>query len=318
MVTPKSFEIRVEAVPEAGPGEVLLETIYLSVDPYMRGRISGQKSYAEPFPLDSVMQGGGIGRVVKSQADGYQVGDLVQGLLPWADHATLKGARLRKLTQDTPPTASLHVLGMTGLTAYFGLLEVAGATHGETVVVSAAAGAVGSVVGQLAQIIGCRVIGITGSEAKCRVLRDEFSFDEALNYRTGLVRESLSRMAPEGVDVYFDNVGGLVTDAVLGCLGDGARIAVCGQIALYNQAEAPPTPVLSLLLNHRAMARGFIVGDFAEQHEVALEKLSAWYREGRIHTREHIVDGLEHAPDALIGLFHGDNIGKQLVQVQAL
>ncbi|HUX22969.1 MAG TPA: NADP-dependent oxidoreductase, partial [Spirochaetia bacterium] len=319
--TKENFELRELPVGEPGDGEVLIKTVYLSVDPYMRGRMSAGRSYAEPAKTGEVMLGGTIGKIVQSRFDGLDAGDVVLCGNGWQSYATLKGENLKKL--DLPPEllpAALGVLGMPGLTAWYGLLEIGKPKSGQTVVVSGAAGAVGSAVGQIAKIHGCRAVGIAGTDEKLRWLTEELGFDAALNYRTSPdLAAEVAAACPQGVDVYFDNVGGEVSTSVLRTLNTFGRIAVCGQISTYNQAAPEPTaPILPLLLTRRAMARGFIVGDHAEHFARALGDLRKWVENGRVKHRETIIDGIEHAPDAFLGLFRGDNIGKQLVRVGEL
>lgn len=315
---PENFGITESPVPPTGEGQVLLKTLYLSVDPYMRGRMRDVKSYAPPFPLHEVIVGGAVAQVVESRRPNLTVGQIVVGTLGWQDYSLTDGRGLRVLDPDRAPvTTALGVLGMPGLTAYFGLLEVGRPRPGDMVVVSAASGAVGSVVGQLAKIAGCQVVGIAGASAKTDYLIRELGFDGALNRRDieGLPTQ-LAQACPRGIDVYFDNVGGPVTDAVIPWLNVRARVVVCGQIAAYNN-ETPdigPRPWWQLVTK-RARVQGFLVGDFAHCQAEALAKLSQWYEEGRLRYRETVINGLENAPRALIGLFEGANFGKQLVKV---
>ncbi|MBX6353202.1 MAG: NADP-dependent oxidoreductase [Thermoflavifilum sp.] len=312
------FAIVEGPVPEPAEGEMLIRTLYLSVDPYMRGRMNDARSYVPPFALNEVVEGGVIGQVVASRHTAYRAGDIVVGTLGWADYNLSDGRGLRRLDPSAAPiTAALGVLGMPGLTAYVGTLDIGRVQTGETFVVSAAAGAVGSVAGQIAKIHGCRVVGIAGSDEKCRWVTEELGFDAAVNYRAaGSLVAALREACPNGVDVYFDNVGGDVTDAVLPLLNDFARIALCGQIALYNLEKPDMGPRnWSYLLIHRATLQGFIVRDHAHRAGQAYADLARWIQEGRIRWREHIVEGLENTIDAFLGLFRGDNIGKQLVKV---
>lgn len=313
-----SFELRESDVPEPRFGELLVEVRYLSVDPYMRGRMRDAESYAEPWDVGDTMQGAVVGEVVESKSDAYDAGDLVTGNGTWADYSLLDAdavAPVDPSIADLP--AYLGVLGMPGRTAYFGLLDVGEPNPGETVVVSGAAGAVGSVVGQIAKLNGCRVVGFAGSDAKVEWLTDDLGFDAGINYKeTDDYQEALDNAAPDGVDVYFDNVGGPITDAVFTKLNLDARVAVCGQIAHYNDKEVPTGPrKLPQLIAPRAKVQGLLVGDFASRFEQGSEQLGQWVASGELAHRETIVDGLESAPDAFLGLFSGDNIGKQVVRV---
>ena len=316
--TKENFELREVPVAEPRDGEVLIKTIYLSVDPYMRGRMNAGHSYAEPAQTGEVMLGRAVGKIVQSNSEGFEKGDVVVCGNGWQTYAIAKAESLRKL--DLPPEllpAALGVLGMPGLTAWYGLLEIGKPKSGETVVVSGAAGAVGSVVGQIAKIHGCRTVGIAGTDEKVRWLTEELGFDAGLNYRTSPdLGAGVAAACPDGVDVYFDNVGGEVSASVLRSLNTFGRIAVCGQISTYDLDTPEPTEaILPLLLTRRALARGFIIGDHAEHFAKALGELRGWVEGGRLKHRETIIDGIEHAPEAFLGLFRGDNIGKQLVRV---
>ena len=312
------FELRETDVPAPDPGELLVRTRYLSVDPYMRGRMRDAESYAEPWGVGDALRGGVVAEVVESESDAYDAGDLVTGEGTWSDYATLDAADVAPVDPSVAdPEAYLGVLGMPGRTAYFGLLEVGEPKPGDTVVVSGAAGAVGSVVGQIAKRNGCRVIGFAGTDEKTDWLTEELGFDAAINYTTtDDYRDALDSAAPEGVDVYFDNVGGPITDAVFTRLNLDARVAVCGQIAHYNDEEVPTGPrKLPQIIAPRAKVQGLLVSDFATRFEEASERLGEWVATGELAHRETIVDGLENAPDAFLGLFAGDNIGKQVVRV---
>jgi hypothetical protein len=313
-----SFELRERAVPEPRYGELLVQVRYLSVDPYMRGRMDDAESYAEPWDVGDAMRGAIVGEVVESKSDAYDAGDLVTGNGTWADYSLLDADSVAPVdTSIADLPAYLGVLGMPGRTAYFGLLEVGEPTPGDTVVVSGAAGAVGSVVGQIAKLNGCRVVGFAGSEEKVEWLTDDLGFDAGINYkREADYRGALDDVAPDGVDVYFDNVGGPITDAVFTKLNVDARVAVCGQIAHYNDEDVPTGPrKLPQLIAPRAKVQGLLVGDFATRFGKASEQLGAWVASGDLTHRETVVDGLENAPDAFLGLFSGDNIGKQVVRV---
>jgi NADPH:quinone reductase len=317
MPTMENFQFVEEEVPVPKDGEILIKTLYLSVDPYMRGRMSDAKSYVAPFPVGEVLTGGVVGQVVESHNENFRVGELVTAELGWARYSVSDGQKVRKIDPTAGPiTTALGVLGMPGLTAYFGLLDIGKPQPGETVVVSGAAGAVGSVAGQIAKIKGCRVVGIAGSETKVRYLVDELGFDAAVNYKTDNLHAALKQACPNGVDVYFDNVGGDVTDAVIYRINTNARIVLCGQIAQYNLEKVDVGPRLfTQLLIKSAMVKGFIVTQYAQRANEGIQALSQWLREGRIKYSEHIVEGLENAVDAFLGLFRGDNIGKQLVHV---
>ncbi|MCD2201204.1 NADP-dependent oxidoreductase [Halobacterium sp. KA-4] len=313
-----SFELRESDVPSPKHGELLVRVHNLSVDPYMRGRMRDAESYAEPWDVGNPMEGAVVGEVVESESDAYDVGDLVTGNGTWADYSVLDAdsvAPVDPSIADLP--AYLGVLGMPGRTAYFGLLEVGEPKPGDTVVVSGAAGAVGSVVGQIAKLNGCRVVGFAGSDEKVEWLTDDLGFDAAINYKdVDDYRSALDDAAPGGVDVYFDNVGGPITDAVFTKLNLDARVAVCGQIAHYNDEGVPTGPrKLPQLIAPRAKVQGLLVGDYATRFGEASEQLGEWVATGEISHRETVVDGLENAPDAFLGLFSGDNIGKQVVSV---
>ena len=316
---PDDFELVEADVPTVEQGEVLVRTRYLSVDPYMRGRMRDRESYAEPWSVGDVMRGGVVGEVVVSNADRYEPGDIVVGRLDWADHSVAPAHQLAPVDPDVAPiSTALSVLGMPGRTAYFGMLDVARPRPGDTVLVSGAAGAVGSVAGQIARIAGCRVVGIAGTDEKVEWLTADLGFDAGINYHTEEVTSRIAETCPAGVDVYFDNVGGPITDAAFQHLTVGANIAVCGQIALYNEEDVPTGPrKLWTLIEKRARVEGFLVSDFAHRRQEATTRLADWVSSGQIAYRETVVDGLENAPSAFIGLFEGDNIGKQLVRVSS-
>jgi len=316
--TEENFELVTVSRPEPGPGEVLVRTLYLSVDPYMRGRMDAGESYAEPWAVGEPMEAGVVGEVVESNHDDFSPGDVATGNLLWADHAVADGDELRPVDPELGPVSTaLGVLGMPGITGFFGMTDVADVTPGDTVVVSAAAGAVGSVAGQVAARAGARVVGVAGSDEKCDWLTEDLGFDGSVNYRTtDDLAAAFAEVCPEGVDVYFDNVGGPITDAVWGQLNRDARVAVCGQISLYNATEQPTGPrKLGQLIQTRATVRGFLVGDYQDRWGHALERLAGFIEAGDLRYEESVVDGLEEAPDAFLGLFAGENIGKQLVKV---
>jgi len=313
-----TFELTEREVPGPGPGEALVRTLYLSVDPYMRGRMAAGESYAEAWGVGEPLQAGVVGEVVESNGAGFEPGDVVTGNLQWADYATAPGTELHAVDPDLAPiSTALGVLGMPGRTAYFGTKEVAQPTAGDTFVVSGAAGAVGSVAGQIASLQGARVVGFAGSDEKVAFLEDELGFDAGINYETtDDYRAALAEVAPDGVDAYFDNVGGPITDAVFSQLNVDARVAVCGQISQYNATERPTGPrKLGKLIETRATVEGFLVGDFQPRATAATRQLGEWVSTGEVEYRETVTEGLENAPDAFLGLFDGDNIGKQLVHV---
>ncbi|EIE97253.1 NADP-dependent oxidoreductase [Saccharomonospora glauca] len=313
-----NFDVVEVDVPKAGPGQILVRNTWLSVDPYMRGRMSAAKSYVAPFEVGKVMDGGAIGEVIESNADGISVGDVVLHGLGWRTHAVLDPAGARVLDPEVAPVqAHLSVLGMPGLTAYAGLFDVAGMKEGDTVFVSGAAGAVGSLVGQLAKLRGAkRVIGSAGSAEKVRWLREELGFDAAFNYKDAPVREQLREAAPDGVDVYFDNVGGEHLEAAIGALNVHGRIAVCGMISQYNATEPTPAPRnLAQIIAKRFTMRGFLVGDHAHLRPKFLDEVAPLVREGKIVYTETVVDGIQRAPQAFLDLLSGGNTGKMLVRL---
>jgi NADPH2:quinone reductase len=316
-----TFELTERSVPDPGPGEALVRTLYMSVDPYMRGRMRDAESYAEPWNVGAPLQAGVVGEVVESNGAGFEPGDVVTGELDWADYATVPGPELTQIDPDRAPiTAYLGVLGMPGHTAYFGVTEVAQPQAGRTFIVTGAAGAVGSVAGQIAKLNGARVVGFAGSEEKVDFIENELGFDAGINYKaTDDYRTALADAAPDGVDAYFDNVGGPITDAVFQHLNVDARVAVCGQISLYNATEVPTGPrKLGTLIQTRATVEGFLVRDFSERFQKATRQLGKWVQSGELQYRETITEGLENAPNGFLGLFEGENIGKQLVKVADL
>ncbi|MET0970048.1 MAG: NADP-dependent oxidoreductase [Tardiphaga sp.] len=318
--TPANFRIEDYALPAPGEGQVLLRTIWLSLDPYMRGRMSEGPSYAAPVPVDGVMEGGTVSEVIASNHPGFEVGDIVLSHAGWQSHALSDGKGLRKVD---PAVASVStavgVLGMPGMTAYVGLLEIGKPQPGETVVVAAASGAVGSAVGQIAKIKGARAVGIAGGADKCRYVVEELGFDACIDHRDPDFPAKLKAACPNGIDVYFENVGGAVFAAVFPLLNAFARIPVCGLIAQYNDTGDSAPKWAGALLRHvltkRLNLRGFIVRDFADKHADFLRDMSAWVRDGRIKHREHVTEGLDNAPTAFMGLLKGKNFGKQLVRV---
>jgi NADPH-dependent curcumin reductase CurA len=318
MPTQEDFKLQEVDVPELQDGEVLVRSLYLSVDPYMRSRMSDAKSYIEPFALGEVLAGGVVGVIEDSKNERWKAGDVVVGMLAWQDYTVSNGRGLLKLDPSAAPiTTALGVTGMPGWTAYFGLLDIGQPKEGETVVVSGAAGAVGTIVGQIAKLKGCRVVGIAGDDAKCQYLVNELGFDVAINYKTASdIQAALADACPDGVDVYFDNVGGDITDAVISLINYQARIVLCGQISSYNLEKPDVGPRLfGQLLKKSALVKGFIVSDYQARHMEAILQLSQWVKAGQLKYAEHIVDGLENSVDAFLGLFRGENIGKQLVKV---
>jgi NADPH:quinone reductase len=318
---PKEGDFRLveSPVPRPGPGEALVRSLYLSVDPYMRGRMRATAaSYARPLDVGEVIVGGIVGRVVESNDPRIGSGELVEATLGWQDYATAPAKYLRRIDPGVGPiSTALYVLGMPGLTAYFGLLDICRPQPGETVVVSGAAGAVGSLVGQIAKIKRCRSIGIAGSDEKIRFITNELGFDGGFDYKSTSDHSAKMReLCPTGIDVYFDNVGGSITDAVMGLINTRARIAVCGQISQYNKDQPDMGPRwLGQLVVKQAKVEGFLVMQYADRFEEGLRQLTSWLREGRIKYREDIMEGLENAPRAFIRMMEGANIGKQLVKI---
>src|SRR5229473_3299269 len=311
-----NFQLTEGPIPEPGEGEVLTRTLYLSLDPYMRGRMSAQKSYAKPADVGQPMVGGTVGEIVKSRNPNYSVGDVVLGYGGWQEYALSNGAGLRKLDPTAAPVSTaLGVLGMPGMTAYVGLLEIGPPKSGETVVVAAASGAVGSAVGQIAKIKGARAVGIAGGAAKCRFVTEELGFDACIDHRAPDLAAQLAAACPRGVDVYFENVGGAVQQAVWPLLNDFARVPVCGVIAQYNATGPSPGPDIATILRKRLLVRGFIVWDFAAKQGDFLRDMAAWIREGKVKYREDFVAGLEKTPQAFLGLLEGKNFGKLVVKV---
>ncbi len=312
------FKLVESPVPTPGEGELLIKAIYLSVDPYMRGRMNDRKSYAPPVALGGVMTGGVVGRVVESKNPNFKPGDYVMGDLGWQEYAISSGKGLQKVDPAIAPiSTAVGILGMPGMTAYFGLLDICQPKSGETVFISGAAGAVGSLVGQIAKIKGCRVVGSAGTDEKVEHLTRELGFDAAFNYKTTPnAFAKLRELCPNGIDCYFDNVGGPITDAVMMLMNPRARIAVCGQIALYNAEKPEMGPrLLALLIERQARIEGFLVFSYAARFAEAQKQIAQWLKEGKIKYRETIVDGIENAPKAFMGMMKGENLGKQLVRV---
>ena len=319
---PSDFRLVESPIPAPGDGEVLVRTLYLSVDPYQRSLLDDFEGtddfYARPVEIGGVIGGGVCGEVVESKHPNLKAGDLVEAYIGWQEYGCIEGGSLRKVNPDLGPiSTSLGVLGMPGLTAYFGLLDLGLPKAGETVLVSTAAGAVGSIVGQIAKIQGCRVIGTAGSEDKVRHVVDDLGFDTAFNYKT--VDDYLAKLqevCPEGIDVYFDNVGGDLTDAVFMHINEYARLVICGQITQYDMAEPDTGPrLLGQLIGKRARVEGFLVDQFVDKYEQGISQMAEWIRDGRLKYREHIIDGIENTPEAFLRMMRGDNTGKQLVKV---
>jgi NADPH-dependent curcumin reductase CurA len=315
------FQLAYSALPLLAAGEALVRTLYLSLDPCMRGRMSDAESYARPLAIGEVMPGGVVAVVVQSEDSGFRTGEVVEGMLGWQEYAVARGSELRKVDPDLAPiSTALGVLGMPGLAAYFGLLEIGAPRDGETVVVSGAAGAVGMLAGQIAKIKGCRVVGVASSDAEISWLRDELGLDATFNYRAAEDLEAaLEELCPVGVDVYFDNVGGVISDAVIRRINRRARIVVCEQISQDN-LEAPELGPrwLSRLIFRQARVEGFRVSDYAERFPEGRAQLAVWLKQGKLRYREDIAQGIEAAPQAFIGMLHGNNQGKQLVQLSGL
>ncbi len=314
-VTPENFRLEDAAIPEIGDGEVLIRNHYMSLDPYMRGRMDDAKSYTTPQALNQVMGGGTVGEVVKSRNPGFAVGDTVVGSLGWQLYGKDGGKGLRKVDARTIPlSAYLGAVGMPGVTAWFGLNKIIAPKAGESVVVSAASGAVGAVVGQLAKLQGCRVVGVAGGAAKCDVVVKEFGFDACIDYKAGRLAQDLEAATPGGIDGYFDNVGGEVLDNVLKRMNPFGRIAVCGLIATYNGEPMPIHNLRSILFN-RLLIKGFIVSEHIEHWPAALAELGTLVASGKMNYKETVANGLASAPQAFMGLLKGKNLGKQVVKL---
>ncbi len=316
---PKESDFDIVEEPARPPvdGEVQVRVVYLSLDPAMRGWMDDRPSYIPPIGFGEVMRGLAVGEVVASEDPGFAVGDRVSGALGWQTFATIRAKELTKLPPGATWELALGPLGMIGMTAYFGLLDVGQPKAGETVLVSGGAGAVGSLVGQIAKIQGCRVVGIAGSDDKCRWLEDDLGFDATINYKTVEDLHGAIRAAcPKGIDVYFDNVGGEILNTALRSINQGARIPICGAISQYNATEPVPGPSNYLaLLMQRARMEGFIVFDFAPRYGEAVQAILGWMQEGKLQSRSDIVDGLRNGPTALLRLFDGSNTGKLIVKV---
>ena len=311
------FELFETPIPEPGDGQALVRNVYMSVDPYMRGRMRDVKSYTPPFQIGKVLDGGCIGRVESSSNPELPAGSWVVGGQGWREYYVTDGTGQRLIDPELAPLpAFLGAVGMPGMTAYVGLLDLGQPQEGETVFVSAAAGAVGTVVGQIGKICGCRVVGSAGSDEKVTYLTDELGFDAAFNYKTADLRAALAGACPDGIDVYFENVGGDTLGAVLDHMNPFGRIPVCGMISQYNREQPAPGPSnLIQIIPRRLTLRGFIVSDHMDRYDEFIREMSAWVREGRVRNRETIVRGIENAPAAFLGMMRGENLGKMLVQL---
>ena len=319
--TADNFRLESTAVPQPEEGQVLLQTRFLSLDPYMRGRMNAGKSYADRVEVDEVMVGGTVSQVVASRNPAFVEGDLVTAYAGWQDYATSDGSDLMKVDpRITPSSYALGVLGMPGLTAYVGLLDIGEPKPGDTVVLAASTGAVGSVVGQIAKLKGCRVVGIAGAEEKCEYAVKELGYDACISHYDDDMAAQLAAACPDGIDVYFENVGGSSWQAVVPLLNNFARVPICGLISHYNQTELPPGPdrtslLQGLILQRSLKLQGFIVSNYRERFPAFVEDMSGWLAQGKIKYREDVVDGLENAPEAFLGLFSGANFGKLVVRV---
>lgn len=314
----ENFDIVSTPVPELGERQILIRNKYLSVEPAMRGWVSAVANYSTPVGIGEVMRAFAAGRVIASRHPQYAESDLVMGMLGWQDYALSDGSNITRKVKETdlPLSLSLGVLGLNGVTAYFGLLDLGAPKPGDTLVVSTAAGAVGSAVGQIGKLMGCRTVGITGGATKCQLSREEFGYDEVIDYKSGSVAEALARAAPRGVDVYFDNTAGAISDAVLSQLAFGARIVICGTASIASWEPPPMGPrVERNILVKRARMSGLLVFDYQHRYEEAIARLADWVRQGRLRYREDIVDGIEHAPGAIAELYRGENMGKRLIRL---
>jgi len=312
------FEIVEMPKPAPANGQVLVRNLYLSVEPAMRGWVSSVGNYSAPVPIGGVMRAFTVGRVAASRHPDFGIGDVVTGMFGWQDYAAVDGAEVQRRITDTdlPMSTALGVLGLNGLTAYFALLELGQPKAGEAVAVSTAAGAVGSCVGQIARIKGCRTIGIAGGPQKAALCREAFGYDAAIDYRAGDLDAKIAEACPDGIDVYFDNTAGEISDAVLRNLAVGARVIICGTAAVASWSPAPLGPrVERHLLVKRARMQGFLIFDYVDRYPEGLKALGEWVRAGLIRYREDILDGIEHAPGAIAGLYRGENLGKRIIRI---
>ncbi len=317
MVNASTVRLETGPVPEPGPGEALVKVRYLSIDPTIRTWMNDAPGYLPPIAIGAVVRGGGIAEVIETNSERYNIGDLVFGMPGWQDYAIIDEGEnvMEPIPEGLDPVTALNIFGATGMTAYFGLLEIGRMKAGDAVVVSAAGGATGSVVGQIAKIKGAsRVVGIAGGPEKCRFVVEELGFDEAIDYREGNVGRSLAKALPKGIDIYFDNVGGEILDACLGRLAMRGRVVLCGAIARYNETKLPPGPANYVnLITRRGSMEGFIILDYVHRFPEAQAQIFTWLMEGKIKHFEHVVEGLENAPEALNMLFTGSNTGKVVV-----
>lgn len=316
MVDADDFDLVRAPMPVPGPGQVLVRNTWLSLDPYQRTRMDAERTYVDPMQVGDLMPGGTVGVVVESRADDVPVGATVAGWLGWQAFGVADRAALRVIDpQAAPPSTALGVLGMTGVTAHYGVVEIGRAKAGETVLVTAASGAVGSVAGQVAKILGCRAVGVAGGERKCRYVVEELGFDACVDYKAPGFEAALAAATPGGVDVLFENVGGPVMDAAIGRLNDFARIAFCGNVSQYNETEPYGLRRVRDLLMRRVTLQAFVIADRRDHWPKALAELGAWYRDGQLRGREDAVDGLENAPAGFVRMLTGGNLGKQLVRL---
>lgn len=316
--TAANFEMSEVPIPAIQDGELVLKSKFASVDPYMRGRMSDAKSYVPPFQLGEPIVGGVVAEVIESKHPDYKAGENVIGMFPWQEIFVVPASIVNKVDANLAPLGYyLGILGMPGLTAYFGLLDIGKPVKGETVVVSGAAGAVGVVVGQIAKIQGCRVIGIAGDDQKTAYLKDELGFDEVINYKTvPNIAKAIEAACPTGVDVYFDNVGGEISDAVVAEINNNARIIICGQISLYNATSQPVGPrIQPTILKKSALMQGFIVSKYADRFPEGVKQLAKWLLEEKLVYKQTVTKGFENLPEAFLGLFEGNNMGKALVEI---
>ena len=314
----ENFEITEEIMPEPGEGEILLKSKLISVDPYLRGRMRDEESYIEPFKVNEPLESIIVAEVIDSKNPNFEKGSFVSGMLKWKEFQTTNGAGLNKVdTEKAPASAFLGILGLTGLTAYIALKEIGKLQQGETLVVSGAAGAVGSVVGQIGKLKGCKVIGIAGSDEKIDQITSEFGFDAGINYKTTSdMKSALAEKCPDGIDVYFDNVGGEILDAVLQNINSFSRVINCGAISIYNKEEIPTGPrVEGILIKKSALMQGFLVRNHVKDFGPAIQQLGSWLSQGKLKYKETVVKGFENTPQAFIDIFEGKNKGKMIVEV---
>ena len=316
---PDNFEIATAPLPDIADRQFLVRNEYLSVEPAMRGWVSAVANYSTPVGIGEVMRAFSAGTVVASRHPNYRDGDAVMGMLGWQEYAVSDGSTItRKVKErDLPLSLSLGVLGLNGVTAYFGLLDIGQPRPGDTVVVSTAAGAVGSAVGQIAKLMGCRTVGITGGATKCKLCREEFGYDEAIDYKAGALSDALAKACPRGVDVYFDNTAGSISDAVLPQLAMGARVVICGTASVSSWDPPPTGPrVERYLLVKRARMAGLLIFDYQHRYEEAVARLADWVRDGSLRYREDVIDGIENCPGSIAGLYRGENLGKRVIHLK--